>query len=131
MLGAAMEVITQFQSLVRLDRCLYISGTNLKANLRSSRCDAIARDCRTVRGELLVRLIRFDAAMLAWLAGIAAASTAWILDFMVVGISSEKHSFSPRMAAGDGYTRWQPPCGHHAAIMRPSYGHHVLSPGAT
>ena len=63
MLGAAMEVITQFPSLVRLDRCLYISGTNLKANLRSSRCDAIARDCRTVRqlrarvrGELLVLL---------------------------------------------------------------------------
>ena len=67
MLGAAMEVITQFPSLVRLDRCPYISGTNLKANLRSSRCDAIARDCRTVRGELLVlvRLIRC-AAMLAW-----------------------------------------------------------------
>ena len=60
MLGAAMEVITQFPSLVRLDRCPYISGTNLKANLRSSRCDAIARDCRTVRGELLVPGGTFD-----------------------------------------------------------------------
>ena len=68
MLGAAMEVITQFPSLVRLDRCLYISGTNLKANLRSSRCDAIARDCRTVRGELLGegQMTGIDGARSAW-----------------------------------------------------------------